>query len=306
MKFFPKHRQAIFLTSVLGLGLVLSIAGFVAVRSDEVNDANDAFEDRTSARALDIKNEFEADLAVLINIRSLYSSSDVIEREGFNRFVAGTLSENPNIQALEWIPRVTAAQRLEHEEAGRSDGYPGYQIVERQSAGVLVPAAPRREHFPVFFVEPFEGNEAALGFDLASNPARLKALIKSPIGMLAVPYFIIFEMFSPVLELVGIGLVIASFALGYVNLPFFGLFVAVTVLFGSVLTTGSVLLEEISFRRYLKTTELLKMIAAGLAENLGYRQLNLWWRASGCLDYLRGKTAWGRMERRGFGKRQKG
>ena len=78
---------------------------------------------------------------------------------------------------------------------------------------------------------------------------------------------------------------------------------AITVLFGSVLTTGSVLLEERSFRRYLKTTDLLKMIAAGFAENLGYRQLNLWLRATGCVDYLRGKTAWGRMERRGFGER---
>ena len=124
-----------------------------------------------------------------------------------------------------------------------------------------------------------------------------------PIGMIGVPYFIIFEIFAPVIELAGLVLVVISFALGYVDLPFFGLFMAVTVLFGSVLTTGSVVLEEVSFRRYLKTTDLLKMIAAGFAENLGYRQLNLWWRASGCLDYLRGKTAWGQMERRGFGKR---
>ena len=121
------------------------------------------------------------------------------------------------------------------------------------------------------------------------------------IGMLGVPYFMLFEMFAPLLELTGLALVIVSFALGYVDLPFFGLFLAITVLFGSVLTTGSVLLEEISFRRYRKTTDLLKMIAAGFAENLGYRQLNLWWRATGCVDYLRGKTAWGRMERRGFG-----
>ena len=53
----------------------------------------------------------------------------------------------------------------------------------------------------------------------------------------------------------------------------------------------------------LKTSDLLKMIAAGVLQNLGYRQLNLWWRATGCVDYLRGKTAWGRMERRGFNKR---
>ena len=122
------------------------------------------------------------------------------------------------------------------------------------------------------------------------------------IGMIGVPYFFIFEMFAPVLEIAAIVLAVVSFAMGYVNLPFLGLFVAITVLFGSVLTTGAVLLEEMSFRRRLKTTEFLKMIAAGFAENLGYRQLNLWWRATGCLDYLRGKTAWGQMERRGFGK----
>lgn len=121
------------------------------------------------------------------------------------------------------------------------------------------------------------------------------------IGMIGVPYFFIFEMFAPVLEIAALVLAIASLALGYIDLAFFGLFMTITVLFGSVLTTGSVLLEEVSFRRHLKTTELLKMIAAGFAENLGYRQLNLWWRASGCLDYLRGKTAWGRMQRRGFG-----
>ena len=125
------------------------------------------------------------------------------------------------------------------------------------------------------------------------------------IGMIAVPYFCIFEMFAPVLELAGIILVVVSFALGYVNLPFFGLFVAITVLFGCVLTTFSVLLDEISFRRYHKTSDLLKMIAAGFIESVGYRQLNLWWRVSGCIDYFRGKTSWGQMERRGLGENQK-
>ena len=43
----------------------------------------------------------------------------------------------------------------------------------------MVPAAAREEYFPVYFVEPYEGNEIALGFDLASNPTRLEALNKS-------------------------------------------------------------------------------------------------------------------------------
>jgi CHASE1-domain containing sensor protein len=36
----------------------------------------------------------------------------------------------------------------------------------------MVRARERDEYFPVYFVEPYKGNEAALGFDLASNQAR--------------------------------------------------------------------------------------------------------------------------------------
>jgi CHASE1-domain containing sensor protein len=39
-----------------------------------------------------------------------------------------------------------------------------------------VPAGERDEYYPVYFVEPLKGNEAALGFDLASSPVRRMAL----------------------------------------------------------------------------------------------------------------------------------
>jgi PAS domain S-box-containing protein len=43
----------------------------------------------------------------------------------------------------------------------------------------LVRAGDRAEYFPVFFVEPLEGNQKALGLDLASNPVRDEALRRS-------------------------------------------------------------------------------------------------------------------------------
>ena len=53
---------------------------------------------------------------------------------------------------------------------------PEFEITERQAQGVMVPAGARSEYFPVYHVAPYKGNEAALGFDLASNPTRLQAL----------------------------------------------------------------------------------------------------------------------------------
>jgi len=37
-----------------------------------------------------------------------------------------------------------------------------------------------------------------------------------------------------------------------------------------------------------------------VVENVGYRQISLWWRLRGMIAKFRGATAWGAMERKGF------
>ena len=122
------------------------------------------------------------------------------------------------------------------------------------------------------------------------------------IGMVAFPYFVLFEMLAPIVELSGYIIIPLSFAFGIVNFPFFALFLTVAILTGVILSTGSVVLEELSFRRYPKTSDLLKLVAVSLLENFGYHQLTVWWRVKGFWDYFSGKTAWGMMERKGFAK----
>jgi PAS domain S-box-containing protein len=51
-----------------------------------------------------------------------------------------------------------------------------FHIKELLGPGRMVPAGNRDEYFPVHFVVPMEGNEAALGFDLASDATRREAL----------------------------------------------------------------------------------------------------------------------------------
>ena len=62
----------------------------------------------------------------------------------------------------------------------------------------------------------------------------------------------------------------------------------------------AVVLEEVSYRRYPRVTDLLRLALYGVLENFGYRQLTLWWRVRGSLDFFRGNTEWGAMGRRGF------
>ena len=68
------------------------------------------------------------------------------------------------------------------------------------------------------------------------------------IGLFAVPYFFLFEMLAPLVELLGLFVVSASYATGLLDIEFFILFLAVAILLGAVLTTGTLVLEELTFR----------------------------------------------------------
>ena len=78
-------------------------------------------------------------------------------------------------------------------------------------------------------------------------------------------------------------------------------FFAVAVVLGIVLSIASVVLEELSFRRYSRWRDLIHLFWLALIENFGYRQLNAFWRIRGFVSKIRGVSSWGAMERRGFG-----
>jgi cellulose synthase/poly-beta-1,6-N-acetylglucosamine synthase-like glycosyltransferase len=120
------------------------------------------------------------------------------------------------------------------------------------------------------------------------------------VGMFAFPYFFLFEMLGPFIELLGYTVVLISFALGILSLEFFLLFAAVAILYGVFLSVAAILLEEISFRRYPGWVDLTKLLVFGILENFGYRQMLAVFKVKAFWDVLRRRRTWGRMERSGF------
>lgn len=174
-RLYSQRRFAAVLLT-LAFGISLSVVAFTVVLGGENHRIKDDFEHNATAQAAAVKETIHAEVDVLHNIASLYKSSDSVGRDQFHAFVQHAFDEKPSIQALEWIPKVTAAERDTYEDAARRQGYPQFQFVELTAGGGLGPAGIRDEYFPVYFLDPFKGNEAALGFDLASNPVRLEAL----------------------------------------------------------------------------------------------------------------------------------
>lgn len=126
------------------------------------------------------------------------------------------------------------------------------------------------------------------------------------LGMLAVPYFFFIEMLGPVIEGFGYVVIFFGFFFDLINVEVFILFFIVSIIYGVMFSVGAVLLEEISFHRYPRIRDLIKLMLLGLVENFGYRQITVWWRVKAFWDYARGVKTWGTMQRVGFGGTKKG
>ena len=160
-------------------GVVLAVVMFYVVRHFEYREIEAKFYIDATNRFNSIQKEIDLNLEVIQSLRILYESSEHVSRQKFQGFATPQLAEHGGIQALEWIPRVSDSERAQYERAAQIERYPGFHISERATQGEMIIAANREEYYPVHFIEPYKGNELALGFDLASHPERLEALRES-------------------------------------------------------------------------------------------------------------------------------
>jgi cellulose synthase/poly-beta-1,6-N-acetylglucosamine synthase-like glycosyltransferase len=120
------------------------------------------------------------------------------------------------------------------------------------------------------------------------------------VGLLAMPYFFLFEFLGPVVEIFGYVAVPLSLWLGYLDVEFAVAFFLVAVGLGALLSVAAVFLEELRLNRYPRWVDVFKLTLYGILENFGYRQLNALWRAWAIVSFLRKNQSWGAMERQGF------
>ena len=126
------------------------------------------------------------------------------------------------------------------------------------------------------------------------------------IGLLAMPYQVLIEIFSPLIEIIGYVVVILSFAIGIISWRFFILFLLLAIVYNIFLSAGAVLLEEITYKRYPKWGDMLRLISLSVVENLGYRQINSWWRVRALFYALIKPGKWEVAKKKGFKKEVEG
>jgi cellulose synthase/poly-beta-1,6-N-acetylglucosamine synthase-like glycosyltransferase len=121
------------------------------------------------------------------------------------------------------------------------------------------------------------------------------------VGLVALPWYWLFELLAPVLELAGLVLMGLGVAFGVVDLGYFWLFMSVAYGYAILVTLAAMAIEELSFPKYRRWRDLGVALLSCVVENLGYRQATAWWRAEGWWSSLRGRAqVWGTMTRQGF------
>ena len=133
---------------------------------------------------------------------------------------------------------------------------------------------------------------------------RYRGMLFNPrygrVGLIAVPFYTFGEMFAPLVEVFGYAITVVGLAAGAVNVSFALLFVLVAWGYGMLLSLWAVVLEEVSFRRYRRVSDLARLVLFATLENFGYRQCGVWWRLRAFLSVWRRKHVWGDMTRKGF------
>ena len=160
----------------LGLAFAAVVVFFLYARAWERERSALEFEQLADRIAQVLRITLTSHLEVLYAIEGFYASSPEIERQEFHAFVKRALARHHSIQALSWNPRVTDAERAAFEEAARREGYSDFRITEQYAPNQMMRAEPRPEYVPVYYIEPYRGNEPALGFDVASDSVRREAL----------------------------------------------------------------------------------------------------------------------------------
>ena len=120
------------------------------------------------------------------------------------------------------------------------------------------------------------------------------------VGLIAVPFYTFGEMLAPLVEVFGYVIIVAGLIAGVVNVSFALLFILVAWGYGMLLSLWAVVLEEVSFHRYRRFGDLVRLVLFATLENFGYHQCGVWWRLRAFFTRRGRKHVWGEMTRRGF------
>ena len=164
-----RQRQK-FVAYPLAVSLLLVVIAFVYSRRLENQRIQDLFENQVNLIHLSFQEHLDDDILNNRMLKALFDSSETVNRNEFRLFAHTIFNKHPELEALEWLPKVNAAQREPFENQFKTP------IRECSPQGQPLPAGSRDSYLPIAY---WFGNERNMGVDVASCPELIATVNKA-------------------------------------------------------------------------------------------------------------------------------
>ena len=154
----------------VAIGAALTILVYVTLTERERSEKVARFEVAVSAMATALQANLDLEFETLLAIPPFFAASDEVTRSDFSLFVRPAMRRYQGVYAFQWLPRITAADRVAFETLLRTEGHQDSGLQEMVDDEDTQSAAARAEYFPVLYGEP--AIQAVFGLDLASHPEQ--------------------------------------------------------------------------------------------------------------------------------------
>lgn len=177
-KFKNNTLFILFFSIVFLLGIAISIYIYIKLDNQIEEKTNTKFQNLFERKVHIIKDELDKNLNILQSLKSFSHATNDINRVNFKEFVEQFLNseEYKGLYAISWVPKIKNEQRKDYEEKISKELGHDFKIKQRDEKNNLIDAKTKDEYFSVDYIEPYELNKKAQGFDISSNEIRLKAL----------------------------------------------------------------------------------------------------------------------------------
>lgn len=120
------------------------------------------------------------------------------------------------------------------------------------------------------------------------------------LGMVSFPFWTVFEKLAPILEIVGLLYTLTLLILGDFSVVYFIALLLTIYLLSMLVSSFSVLFEQLAFNNYKNKKDLYRLIGTILLEPIMIHPKIVWWGLKGHIDFIIGRGGWGKMIRTGF------
>jgi diguanylate cyclase (GGDEF)-like protein len=159
------------------VGTLLSAFAFVSVSNWDNRLAGLKLQELAKNDQQTLNSDLQYATEVLYTLRAYYNThGHTVSRSEFQAFAKDLRSRLVGLRNTGWALRVTREKRDAFERSVRADGFPNFEIWERDAQGHRIRAADRAEYFPILYPDPVEYTSQILGFDISSEPIRADAL----------------------------------------------------------------------------------------------------------------------------------